>query len=883
MTPAGDETGVGPRIVPTSSLLRSKLRSPVPPEHYVRRSRLLELLDDMVRRPLTLVVAPAGAGKTSMLADWLARSPMPRSWLSLDETDRDRAHLWLGITVAVDALVPGCAADAIEALQRPGGAADAVQVLLSSLDEVAAEPKVLVMDDVHCIDDSAEAVESLGTFLQHLPGWLRVVVVGRRAPRLPIDRLRARGQLSEIRFAELRFSEAEAVDLLSRLSPGMAVEELSEATEHAGGWAAGLQLAALAARSTRAQADSFHAPRHDDSLVEDYVWHEVLTHESPELVDVLLNTSVVERVNRSLAIALTGRTDAEQLLRSAEERGLFVTRLGSTGWFEVHSLVREILLSELFRRSPGILDTLHQRAAQWYEEAGEETAGLDHWLAGNRPREALRLLAASEAKLYDSGRESTITRVITRIPVSVSAADLEAQLEFAWCHLLVDRHRFLEYVAQAVDVSRQTRGVDKVLRGRVAMLQSIAATMVGDWHEGGRQAREAMSELGEAGWLDLLGRFGWNMVARDIALSERWHDAADEVREVRTALSVDPERRLAFEGTRAVGLAMAGQPLDAVRAAAGVRSSAEVAHLAILRGELAIADALTHRELGDRQRARAELTAIVDRPVEPLTYARGLAWLELSQLWLDEGDLGAAQAAFRGAEAFADAEQHGSGALDWLARVGTVVALAAGDMPAAKAWCERVQDPFWRPVSLARVHLAVGDKPAADDALERVAARCPRHEVVRDLLRARATAHHEDAVKYATAAVELASAHGMLQTVLSEGDDVQQLVELASWRAPSAWLGRFRRGVPSLVHAARPVVAHPDALTDRERDVLRLLPSRLTQREIAGELSISLNTLKFHLKVIYRKLGVNSRGDAARLARDVLSGPRVQSPNTFER
>ena len=185
-------------------------------------------------------------------------------------------------------------------------------------------------------------------------------------------------------------------------------------------------------------------------------------------------------MNASLATALTDRPDVGLLLEQAERRGLFVTRLGSNGWFGMHSLVRSVLLDELARRSPERLPEQHGRAARWFEETGEVSLALEHLLLAGRQRDALRLLALKHADLYDCGREATVLRVIAGIPMEVAAADIESMLEFAWCHLLVNRRRFLQLVEQATWWSHHS-SIDGPLRPRLTMLRSIAATIDGQW------------------------------------------------------------------------------------------------------------------------------------------------------------------------------------------------------------------------------------------------------------------------------------------------------------------------------------------------------------------------------------------------------------------
>jgi len=256
-----------------------------------------------------------------------------------------------------------------------------------------------------------------------------------------------------------------------------------------------------------------------------------------------------------------------------------------------------------------------------------------------------------------------------------------------------------------------------------------------------------------------------------------------------------------------------------------------------------------------------------------MLHCRLLAYLELAQAHLDESDLDGARRCYDEAKAIVETESFGTNGRGWLGRVGTLVMLASGDTDAAERSCAEIDDPFWAGISAARVHLARGDGGDALAALEALAPRCVRHEVTIALLRSRAVTDADEALKLVAGAVEQAAAYGMLRTLASEGPEVLELIEKAAWRAPPDWMDRLRR--IAVRHRGEPLGSRDVVveLTDRERDVLRFLPSRLTLREIASELYVSVNTLKFHLKVIYRKLGVNSRADAADVARR-MGSPR---------
>jgi len=575
-------------------MLRSKLRAPAPPAYFIHRPRLHDLLDGITSQPLTLVIAPAGSGKTLLVSAWIAQCPLPTTWLSLDEADHDDPQFWSDLMAALEQLVPGCAETARAQLSIGRPVPDVVVQLIDDLDGTSNDDVVLVIDDAHVLNDLVTSAP-LARFIDHLPPYLHVVLLSRRDLQLPVDRWRGRGQLVEARFPELRFSLAEARAMLTQLVPDLTDTEMTDAATRSDGWAAGLQLSALAARSSLARPElQLSVDTH--TLVEDYLWHEVLNTAGQDVVEVLLRTSVVDRVNSGLASALTDRADAADLLLEAEALGLFVVRLGSDeGWFRIHPLVRTILFEELTRRSMHLEQ--HRRAAKWLEDAGETPEALEHWLLAGEPSEALRLLSENAARLYDSGREAVIRRTIAAIPHATTATDVPALLAFAFCNLLVDRRIFAQVVEEATWWAERS-AIDDTVQAQLLMLQSMAASVLGDWTTTGPLAREAISKLDRGGADDPYGKFAWNSVARGAALGERWSDASDDVRDAVLATSRDPERGLSLEGIRAVGEALAGRPVDAIRVAAGVRPLAP--NMSILQSELALAEAIAYRELGER-------------------------------------------------------------------------------------------------------------------------------------------------------------------------------------------------------------------------------------------------------------------------------------------
>ena len=626
-------------------VLRAKVRPPATERQYVNRPRLLRLVDELVAAPLTIVVAPAGTGKTSLLSDWRKRTGTLTAWLSLDETDSHPVEFWSGVMAALETVAPGCAGRPQGLLRRRNGVGVAVVQLLLELDSSSRPDAVLIIDDVHLVDDDEAIAGSLAQFVQHLPDWLHVVLLSRRQPRLPLGRLRARGQLGELNYVELRFSRHEAIELVSRLLPSVPADQAEIVVDRADGWAACVQLAAIVGRSERAQRGGGLPVVKAEIQVLDYVLHEVLGGEDPELVGVLMDVSVVDRVNPSLARALTGRVDVVDLLLKAEARGLFVHWLPSEGTFEMHRLVRGALVSELARLSPDRLAEQHSRAAQWFQAADEVMLAVEHYLSAGQPRTALRALATNEPDSNDTGREATIRRALAAIPYTVATADLEPMIDFAWCHLLINRRQFLELVDQAT-WRATTSGLDGRLQPRLGILAATAAGVSCDWAKSADLARQALAELGDAWWRDPLGRFGWNLVAREVALSERWDETLDEIRQTDLALKRDPQRRAALEGTHALGLALAGQPVDALRVARGVHQAADAVDESIPGVEARAAVALAHLELGDRAHALQELQHLTETAAEPMFYVRVLSSVVLVVALLDHGSVEAARDRF---------------------------------------------------------------------------------------------------------------------------------------------------------------------------------------------------------------------------------------------
>ena len=345
-----------------NALLATKLYLPGPQPGEVLRPRLMARLDEGLARGLVLVCAPAGYGKTVLLADWARRGGQPVAWLSLDAGDNDPARFWRHAVAALDRARPGTAERVAPLLGPP--APSSFQGLVTALiNDLAADEIVLVLDDYHVIG-SQQVHESLAFLVEHRPTGMCVVLASRSDPPLPLARLRARGQLTEIRQTVLRFTPAESAELLQHAAPALPDASVAALATRTEGWAAGLQLAALSLRGHDDAAAFVAAFTGSNRYVLDYLAEEVLAGQDEQLRTFLLETSVLERLSGPLCDAVTSREGSQALLEQAERAGLFLIPLDEVrGWWRYHHLFAGLLRARLQAEQPGRAAQLHRNAA----------------------------------------------------------------------------------------------------------------------------------------------------------------------------------------------------------------------------------------------------------------------------------------------------------------------------------------------------------------------------------------------------------------------------------------------------------------------------------------------------------------------------------------
>jgi LuxR family maltose regulon positive regulatory protein len=422
-----ERSAVGPPKVAASgpdALLATKVHVPRPQPGFVLRPRLAGRLDEGLARQLILVCAPAGSGKTALLADWARRGRCPVAWLSLDAGDNDPARLWRHAVAALDRVRPGIS-ERVGPLLGPPAPPSFEGLVTALVNELDAEPGkgevLLVLDDYHLIDSQAVNA-SLRFLLEHLPPGLHLVLASRSDPPLPLARLRASGQLAELRADDMRFTTDEAAALLREALgadlPDAAVAVLAARTE---GWAAGLQLAALSLRGQEDAAGFVAAFSGSHRYVLDYLAGEVLDRQAEELRGFLLETSVLERLSGALCDAVTGRADSQAMLEAIEHAGLFLVPLDEVrGWWRYHQLFADLLRVRLRQQRPERIPVLHRNAAAWHSEHGPADAAVRHAIAAGDMNGAARLMEQYFDELfYLRGEGATLERWFSALPAGM--------------------------------------------------------------------------------------------------------------------------------------------------------------------------------------------------------------------------------------------------------------------------------------------------------------------------------------------------------------------------------------------------------------------------------------------------------------------------------
>ena len=395
-----------------SPLLETKLHVPKVRRGLVARPRLTERLSVGVETKLTLVSAPAGFGKTTLLAEWLAGAPADRqatAWLSLDEADNEPGVFWTYLICALRTVAPGVGATALASLEGPQPSPTDL-VLATLLNELNTLPGeiVLVLDDYHLVD-SLDVQEGMTFLLEHLPSHIHLVITTRADPALPLGRLRGRGELVEIRAGDLRFTPDEAAAYLNEvMGLDLAAGDVAALEARTEGWIAALQLAALSMQGRDDIAGFIAGFAGDDRYIVDYLVEEVLRRQPEGVRTFLLQTSILDRLSGPLCDAVTGNDDGRAMLAVLDRANLFLVALDDRRhWYRYHRLFSDVLRAHLEQEQRDQVPELHRRASEWFEKNGAPSEAIRHALTGADFERAATLVELSIPAMRQSRQEAT--------------------------------------------------------------------------------------------------------------------------------------------------------------------------------------------------------------------------------------------------------------------------------------------------------------------------------------------------------------------------------------------------------------------------------------------------------------------------------------------
>jgi LuxR family maltose regulon positive regulatory protein len=888
----------------TAPLLETKLFLPTPRRGLVPRPRLRERLHRGLSCKLMLVSAPAGFGKTTVLVDWMAAvsagpdSRTGTAWLSLDAGDNDQATYWTYVIAALRTVAAEIGADALALLQGPQPAP--IQVVLTTLLNdlgTVEDHVVLLLDDYHLID-SPEVHLGMEFLLDHLPARLHVVIASRADPALPLPRLRARGELVEVRASDLRFTADEAAAYLNdSMGLRLAPDDVSALEQRTEGWIAALQLAALS-MAGRDDAASFIAGfAGDDRYVVDYLVEEVLRRQPRDVQTFLLQTSVLDRMSGPLCDALTGREDGRAVLEALDRDNLFLVPLDDRRqWYRYHHLFADVLRTRLVEAHPERVGELHRAASGWYEHDGDLPQAIRHALSGDDLERAAGLIELEMPALRRDRREATMRTWLESLPHDVVRArpvlcnSLAGALMSTGTFegvdgLLTEAERLLETATGTVVDEEEFRR----LPAGLAVHRAGLALLRGDVDGTVTFARRALALVEEDDLLAhgaasaLLGLAAWS--TGDLELAHASYAAS----------LLDFERIGHVSDVLGCSITLADLQLAQGHLRAAMRTYDQALALAVRHGSRAlrgtvdmhVGRAAVLLQLNDLSAARSELTRARELGDHAALPQNAYRWrVVMAQVCDAEGDPEAA------IELLDEAERLYEG--DFSPNVRPVAAVRArtrirqGRLDEALAWIDRIglsaTDELsyvheFEHVTLARALLAEHSPGADEQALELLgrlegAARDGRRTgslievlVVEALVYQRRSDMSRALVSLGEA-LRLAEPEGYVRTFVDEGTPMASLLAAAiAGGSTSPYVHRLRAslGAPP----ERPATAMIEVLSSRERDVLRLLATDLNGPEIARELVVSLNTVRTHTKNLYMKLGVNSRRAALSRAHEL--------------
>jgi LuxR family maltose regulon positive regulatory protein len=888
------------------SLLSTKLNVPPARQLLVSRPHLLQQLNQGLAGRLILVSAPAGFGKTTLLAEWAAQSPMPVAWISLDEGDNDLERFLSYLFSAVETVDPGIGVGQLGLAMRQSSQPLPLKSLLTTLVNDIAEsrrPLVIILDDYHFIH-AGDVHDVLAFLIGYLPENARLVIASRADLPLPLARLRARKQLTELRADDLRFTAEEVSIFLAHIM-GLAlsaddVEELDSRTE---GWIAGLQLAALSLQRHERPGELIAGVDGTHRYILDYLAEEVLAAEPADVQAFLLQSSILKRLSGSLCAAVTGEPGASQLLAQLEAQNLFVFALDEQRqWYRYHHLFGEFLRGQLETRHPGVIEELHRRAIDWYRAEGVISEAIEHALAIDDFDQAAELVEVEGRRLLVNGEISTIARWAEVLPNEVIQRRPKLELTLAWTKLMRDPVAFWQQRPDRIEaLAKMLTGGDgnilraleagesgsasQILLAELAILKGFFVRLSGELAQTIQLFEAAIEALPDsepflrgfatAGLGSVYIRMGdVRRAERAFARAEVDSRAAEST--FGLVICIAMQAAMQAEQANFVGATRTYERALAVLDDQGTRSmpmagQALTGLADVLREQNRIEEGLKYADQGI---ALGQRTADTDALRE--------GYVIQARLLLDQGRGEAADRALRSAMHEARLSQSQEClrfVRAWQARQD----LAAGRPAVPRQWAadlglgaggpDALQATSVETLTYARLLLARRRGEAAIVYLEPVLAAAEADGRLRTMIEAlavmalsyQATGASDEALQTIARALLAAEPGGSVRVFVDLGPPMAALLREAGAK------GHSPSYVQRLLEAFGAGGLSPgsyEPLSTRELEVLQLLATGLSNPQIAAELVIAVSTVKTHVNRIYAKLDVNNRAQAIVKARD---------------
>ncbi len=907
-------------------LLVTKLAMPPVRSDLVARPRLVNQLSLAVQHPLTLIAAPAGFGKTTLLATWLERASLQSAWLSLEQDDDDLTRFWSYVFTALERVNPDSGESVLALLQGSGPQQPPPieTVLTVWINGLAALPHemVLILDDYHLI--TAPPIHRSVTYLvDHLPPQLHLVIATRADPPLPLARLRTRGHLTEIRAADLRFTSEETTAFLTRtLGLHLSGEDITALEARTEGWIAGLQLAGLSMRGRQDIPAFLKAFTGSQRYIIDYLTEEVLARQPEPIQTFLLQTAFLERLSGSLCEAVIGEHGGEvsgqAMLEQLEQANLFLVPLDDERrWYRYHQLFAEALRHRLQRKHPTLVPKLHQRASAWYEQQGLTNDAVHHALAASDFTLAARLIERAFNFLVRRGEIATLQRWAAALPNELIRSNIELSVLQGWLLFVSGKLDAAERHLQEIE---RTLGINTVsdehseqqtmpsgtenqaeIKGRIAALRASIAVTRGDIPRTIALSRLALEYLPKenisrayAAWY--LGRAYWlsgDVRAASIALTEASH-VSWEVDHLYTVFMVTHDlahvqklQGLLHQADRTYRQSLQqalerGGDLPAIGPAYVGRGNLEYEwnHLDAATSLLQEGIKLCERTGNERAILQAYVTQALIKQAQGDTDGASAIMQQMVQTTSRQ-----------------HLSQHQNTQVEaywaWLS-------LMQGDEAAVLHWQERCGLSLDREVihlrereylTLVRVLITQRRLDEAKqwlaNLLQLAEAQGRTGSVIEILMlqaeALQASGEVNQALERLSRALALAEPEGYIRLFVDEGTPMAQMLVQLRHRPDQPGSPEYREKLLTLLGKAhdkdvpRPSAAIPrpifpplkEPLSERELEVLRLIAAGCSNQEIADRLVIALSTVKWYINAIYGKLQAESRTKAIARAREL--------------